>query len=372
MGFRRKEDDKMARILILANFDVGLYKFRKDLIEELLRENEVWISLPEGDFVKYLRQMGCRFLSTPVDRRGMNPKTDFKLFLCYRAMLREVKPDLVITYTIKPNIYGGAACRLAGVPYAVNITGLGTAFQREGLLKTVITKMYRFACKKARTVFFENQANYQVLLSHRIVSERQSAVLPGAGINLKEYPCTEYPDTKEGYRFLFIGRVMQEKGIDELYEAAERIRAECQDIYFDIVGPYEDDYREVTQKLEREGIICYHGFQEDVKPLIAACHCFVLPSWHEGMANTLLEAAAMGRPLITSDIPGCREAVDEGKSGMLCPVKDADGLYRCIRAFLNLPDAEKAAWGRASRTRMEDVFDKKKVVGMTVERLMQI
>lgn len=145
----------MGKILILANFDVGLYKFRKDLIQELLKENQVYISLPDGSFIKPLQDMGCIFLDTPVDRRGINPKTDLKLLKRYRRMLREIRPDQVITYTIKPNIYGGIACRLAKIPYAVNITGLGTAFQKEGMLRKIITVMYRFACKKAQTVFLK-------------------------------------------------------------------------------------------------------------------------------------------------------------------------------------------------------------------------
>lgn len=359
----------MGKILILANFDVGLYKFRKDLIQELLKENQVYISLPDGSFVKPLQEMGCIFLDTPVDRRGINPKTDLKLLKRYRRMLREIRPDQVITYTIKPNIYGGIACRLAKIPYAVNITGLGTAFQKEGMLRKVITVMYRFACKKAKTVFFENEGNYHTLSFYQIVRKDQAVVLPGAGINLEEYPFTPYPSGNEGYHFLFIGRVMKEKGIDELFAAAKRIRSERQDVSFDIVGPYEDDYRETVEQLVRENIISYHGFQEDVKPFIEASHCFVLPSWHEGMANTLLECASMGRPLITSRIHGCVEAVQERKNGLLCTAQDADSLYECIQEFLGLTDPEKAEWGRCSREWMEQVFDKKKVVEMTMAGL---
>lgn len=162
---------------------------------------------------------------------------------------------------------------------------------------------------------------------------------------------------------------MKEKGIDELFAVAKRIRSERQDVSFDIVGPYEDDYGETVEQLVRENVISYHGFQEDVKPFIEASHCFVLPSWHEGMANTLLECASMGRPLITSRIHGCMEAVQERKNGLLCPVQDADSLYECIQEFLKLTDAQKAEWGRFSREWMEQVFDKRKVVEMTMAGL---
>lgn len=359
----------MGKVLVLANNDVGLYKFRKELLQKLLCENEVYISLPYGNHVKPLQDMGCYFMETPVDRRGINPKTDFELLVHYRKLIRDLKPDLVITYTIKPNIYGGVASRWAKVPYAVNITGLGTAFQKDGVLKFLVTKMYRYACKKAKTVFFENVDNYKTLLNNRIVTENQAVVLPGAGVNLEEYPYVRYPDSSKGYHFLFIGRVMQEKGIEELFKTAKRICAERENVCFDIVGPYEDDYKKVIEELEKEKIISYHGYQEDVKPFIAASHCFVLPSWHEGMANTLLECASMGRPLITSDIHGCMEAVEEGKNGYLCPIKDSESLYHRITEFLKLEDSEKEKWGCRSRKRMEEIFDKKAVVEKTMSSL---
>lgn len=359
----------MKRVLILANNDIGLYKFRKELIQELLRDNEVWISLPYGELVEPLKDMGCHFINTDVDRRGVNPKTDLKLLWQYKKLIKKLNPDKVITYTIKPNIYGGVVCRWLRKPYFINITGLGTAFQTEGMLKKIITVMYRFVCKRAKKVFFENKGNCCVMLENRIVKKSQAVLLPGAGVNVDEYQFEEYPDTENGYRFLFIGRIMQEKGIDELFEAAKRIRKERQDVFFDIVGPYEDDYKSVVEKAEQENVITFHGYQEDVRPFIKACHCFVLPSWHEGMANTLLESASMGRPLITSDIHGCKEAVEENKNGLLCSVKDSEELYKAIKRFLELDDTEKANWGRNSRERMEKIFDKRKVVEKTISSM---
>lgn len=359
----------MNRVLILANIDLGLYKFRKELIQELLKENEVWISLPYGDLVEPLKEMGCYFIDTPVDRRGINPKTDLKLLFRYLKIVKDINPDYVITYTIKPNIYGGIVCRWMKVPYFINITGLGTAFQKEGILKAIITVMYRYATRKAKHIFFENKENLEVLLRNQITTKAQAVLLPGAGVNLDEYPFTEYPDMKNGYHFLFIGRIMKEKGIDELFEVARRIRTERKDIFFDVVGPYEDDYKEIVEQMERKGIISYYGYQEDVKPFIKACHCFVLPSWHEGMANTLLECAAMGRSLITSNIHGCMEAVEDRKNGLLCSIKDTQQLYNCVQEFLILSDEEKRNWGRNSRKRMEKVFDKRFVVKKTMEYL---
>lgn len=360
------------KILILANYDVGLYRFRKELISELIHRNyEVSISLPEGDLIKNLKDLGCKYYETEVDRRGLNPLIDLKLIKRYFQIIKECKPSLIITYTIKPNIYGGLACRLLKVPYAVNITGLGTAFQKEGLLKKFVVFLYKLACKKAKVLFFENEENRQIFLKEKIVREEQTCLLMGAGVNIEEYQYTEYPGKNTPTRFLFIGRVMKEKGVDELFEAAKRIKKEYPEVKFDIVGPFEDDYGKVIAELDSEGVICYHGFQNDVKPFIAQSHCFVLPSWHEGMANTNLESAAMGRPLITSRIHGCMEAVIEGMSGFLCEKQNVESLYEAMKNFVELSHEERENMGRAGRRHMKDVFDKKKVVEKTVERLLE-
>ena len=306
------------KILIMANFDVGLYQFRRELIAELLKSHEIMISLPDGDLVRPLEEMGCRFLSTPVDRRGIDPRKDFGLLLQYFKMLRQEKPDFVITYTIKPNIYGGLACRLLGIPCAANITGLGTAFQKSGALRTLVSTMYRFSLKKARVVFFENAGNLETLLNEGIVHQNQCKLLPGAGVNLEHYAFAAYPTEETPIRFLFMGRVMSEKGVDELFEAMHRLHQEGVSCTLDVLGSYEEHYEEAIHRFEAEGWLHYRGYQNDVRPFIRNSHCFVLPSWHEGMANTNLECAAMGRPLITSRIHGCMEAVIDGESGLLC------------------------------------------------------
>lgn len=326
---------KNKKILILANLDVGLYKFRKALIKKLIDQgNEVYISLPKGMLVQNLKEMGCHFIETPVDRRGINPATDFKLMMRYFNILGKIKPDLVITYTIKPNIYGGIAARFKRIPYAVNITGLGTAFQNENMIKKLVVFLYKLSCKKAKTIFFENEGNKQVFIENNIIKESRTCTLPGAGIDLDEYKMTPYPE-----------------------------------VSFDIVGPMEDDYKERIQSLVRNGIIYYYGYQEDVKPFIKKCDCFVLPSYHEGMANTLLECGAMGRPLITSRIHGCMEAVRDGENGYLVDVKDVKGLEEKMVKFIEFSYEEKKQMGEKSREVMEKRFDKEKVVEMTLEGL---
>lgn len=357
------------RILILANDAEGLYKFRKELIQEMLaKENQVYISLPDGKFIKNLAQMGCKFINTSVDRRGINPKTDAKLMFCYMKLIKKIRPNMVLTYTIKPNIYGGMMCRFLHTPYAVNITGLGTAFQNDGMIKKLVTFLYKLSLKKAKVVFFENIGNQKLMLNIGVCKKEQACLLNGAGVNLEEYPFCEYPPEGET-RFLFIGRVMKEKGVDELFEVAEKIREEKKDVFFDIVGPMEDDYKERIDDLVRKEIIAYHGYQADVKPFIERCHCFILPSYHEGMANTLLEAAAMGRPLITSRIHGCMEVVDEGENGYLVKSQDAGALLKEVKVFLTLTYEQKEKMGRVSRGVVRERFDKQEVVGNTIREL---
>lgn len=350
------------RILILANDSIGLYLFRRELILELLKENEVYISLPYGKFIDKLVEMGCVFIDTPMERRGINPVTDLKLVKKYFSILSTVQPDLIITYTIKPNIYGGWACRMKKTSYAANITGLGTAFESDGWLKKMVTAMYKVALKNAKVVFFENSANRDLFVEERIVDKDITCVLNGAGVNLEYFSYQPYPQNSV-CKFLFIGRVMKEKGVDELFEALKMLIREGEKCFLDVVGYFEEDYEEKLERFEKKGWLKYHGYQEDVRPFIKNSDCFVLPSYHEGMANTNLECAASGRPIITSNIPGCREAVIDGVSGYLCEPKDVNSLYEAMKKMIDTDN--RAEMGLAGRKLMEDVFDKQRVVEKT-------
>ena len=228
----------MSKILILTNHSYMLYRFRLELIQELMKKHEVVLSMPfvghEDDF----QALGLRCIQTDVDRRGINPATDLKLFRTYQKLLKSEQPDLVITYSIKPNIYGGLACAIAGIPYCANVQGLGTAFQRKGLAQFV-TVLYKLALGKAKTVFFENKANAEEFFRRGIISAEKATVLPGAGINLEQYPYVPYPKN-ETVHFLYLGRIMREKGIDELFYAAKRLHDEGADFTLDLVGFFED------------------------------------------------------------------------------------------------------------------------------------
>ncbi len=361
----------MNRIMILANNSGGLYDFRHELIQSLLANNSVVASTPFDNKVPELERIGTRLIETRMERRGMNPLQDLLLFFTYLHLARREKPDITITYTIKPNIYGGVACRLLRREYAVNITGLGTAFEKPGILRKMVTAMYRFALKNAKVVFFENSENMQLFLDERIVRKEQVKLLNGAGVNLERFSLLPYPQDCGETRFLFIGRVMAEKGVDELFAAMRKLRADGVKCSLDMLGGFDEDYAAKIKETEEDGWLRYHGYQSDVRPFIEKCHCFVLPSWHEGMANTNLECAASGRPVITSNIHGCLEAVEDGVSGYLAKVKDADDLYVKMKQFSELDSAMRKTMGLAGRKHMEMVFDKKKVVSETVSALMR-
>jgi len=356
------------KFLILTNHSYMLWQFRRELIEALHTRGEVVIGTPFGDHVSDFEAMGCRMIETAVDRRGINPFKDMALYRTYRRLLKDEKPDIVITYSIKPNIYGGYACRKAGIPYCVNVQGLGTAFQKKGLA-ALVSVMYREALKGAKVVFFENGDNAALFRDKRIVSAEKQCVLPGAGVNLARYAYREYP-ANDPVRVLYLGRIMKEKGMDELFAAVDTLRGEGYRFILDLVGFFEDAYKAQVDRLVEAGVAVFHGFQQDPRPYYEQTDFVVLPSYHEGMSNVLLEAAATGRPLITSDIGGCREAVSADESGFLCPVKDSEALTACIRRLLSLSREEREAMGQAGRRRMEARFDKDMVVDMTVEAVM--
>ncbi|MBE5956514.1 MAG: glycosyltransferase family 4 protein [Lachnospiraceae bacterium] len=355
------------KILIITNHSYMLYRFRKELIEELQKNNKVYISMPfvghEDDF----KAMGVHCIETPIDRRGINPITDLSLIKTYNRMLNKLQPNLVITYSIKPNIYAGFLCGLKKIPYYANVQGLGTAFQRKGLAQFV-TLLYKLAFRKVEKVFFENTGNAREFQIRKIIPEFKQKILSGAGINLTTYSYKTYPDNDK-IHFLYLGRIMKEKGMDELFQVVQRLKEEGEDFVLDLVGFYEDEYKDQVEELEDKGIVKFHGFQEEPRPFYEAADCVVLPSYHEGMSNVNLEAAATGRPIITSNIPGCREALDHKQTGLLCRVKDAESLYKAMKYFLSCSKEKREKMGRLGREKMEREFAKEKVVAETVETL---
>lgn len=359
------------KILILTNYANGLWLFRKELLLAFLEEGHtVYVSLPPDENVDKLRSLRCggravRIIETPFERRGNNPARDLKLFLDYRRLLKQYQPGAVLTYTIKPNLYGGLACRLGHVPYLCNVTGLGTAIEDGGALSRILLRFYKISMKKAERVFFQNAKNREFMNRHGI-AVHNSRLLPGSGVNLCEHTFSPYPPETEGIIFLAVIRIMRDKGIDEYLEAARvmmRRQAETDvQIRFWLAGEYEEEsraqYEPVIRELEDSGIIRYFGHIDNVGEVMAQSHVIVHPSYHEGLSNVLLEAAACGRPVLASRISGCVETFCEGESGFGFAVKSADALVQAMEKVLALSGEERERMGRAGRKWAEDHFDR--------------
>lgn len=346
-------------ILLLTNVFNGENHFRKEIVEEFIKEGyEVTYAAPVRPGAKL--DQSYRVIDTPFDRKGKNPLKDLWLLIQYVRLLKKVKPDVVLSFTIKPNVYGGVACRLCHIPQLANVTGLGMALERKGWLQQLAIVLYRIGLSKAHTVFFQNMANVSFCEEHRIVKSRK-VLLPGSGVNLKHFSLQTYPE-ESPIRFLFLGRMMKEKGIDDFLKSAVRIREVHPDIEFHIVGACEKEYVKLAESLKDNGIFC-HGRQDDVRPFIAMCHCLIHPSYYaEGMSNVLLESCATGRPIITTDRPGCREIVENGTNGFIIKSQDVDDIVEKLELFISLPHEQKREMGLAARRKVEREFDRNVVV----------
>ena len=349
----------MKKILILGNSSSGLYGFRNDLVKSLLTEYEVVISVPDEVNVKELTEEGARVIHTDINRRGVNPKEDLSLYRNYRTLLKEERPDLVLTYTIKPNIYGGFACRISKIPYICTITGLGSTFQKEGLLKKMIVMMYRTALKKAECVFFQNSENKRIF-DECGIKGKTSTVVNGSGVDLSEHEVLPYPSEEKGAQILYVGRNMKEKGTDELLLAAKHFGNDTS-VTFKLLGYNDEDYEEKIKEAEEKGYIITHGYDTDVNKHLKECSAVVLPTYHEGMSNVLQEAAAVGRPVIATNIPGCREIFEDGVTGFGCEPKSAESLINAIDRFLKLTNDERKEMGLKGRAKVEKEFDRKNI-----------
>lgn len=359
--------NKKKKIVIITNHSYMFWQFRRELVAELQKENEVVLGMPFVGHEEDFTQMGVRCVEIGMERRSINPSRNLQLIKTYWKLLKSEKPDIVITYSIKPNIYAGLICSILKIPYFANVQGLGTAFQKKGLA-FIATILYKLAFIKVQNVFFENSVNAKEFRARHIMKKEKQTVLCGAGINTEHYSLEPYPYHEHAH-FLYLGRIMKEKGIDELFAAVRRLHKEGYEFVLDMVGFFEDEYQAQVKELEKLGIVKFHGFQPDTRPFYKNASCVVLPSYHEGMSNVLLEAAATGRPLITSNIPGCREAVEHGKTGILVKVKDSESLYKAMKRFLTISAEKRAAMGIAGREKMEQEFKKEKVVAETLKVL---
>ena len=291
-----------------------------------------------------------------------------KLLSYYKKIIKDVNPDIVLSYTIKPNIYGGMACKSLKVPYISNITGLGTAVEKDGLMQKISIVLYKIAFKKISCVFFQNTENRQFFIDKKIAVDKHR-LIPGSGVNLEHFKVLESP-SEETTEFVFISRIMKEKGIDQYLEAAEHIRSKYPDTRFHICGFCEEAYEDKLKMLQDKGIVIYHGMLRDVREILKETHCTIHPTYYpEGMSNVLLESTACGRPIITTDRSGCREVVDDGVNGYVVEQKNGQDLIEKIEMFLELDYEAKKQMGLAGREKVEKEFDRKIVVEAYVEEM---
>lgn len=359
------------RILFLVNHDVVIYNFRREIVERLLADgHEVIISSPYGQRIELLKEMGCKYVEVKIDRHGVNPFKEIGLLKYYRNLIANVvQPDIIFSYTIKPNLYGSLAA--GKTPIVVNITGLGTAVEKGGLTKKAIITAYKFAFRNAKTVFVQNEENRQFFVQNNIAKNKLK-LLPGSGVNVSQWKPLKYPEDDECIRFLYVGRLMEDKGIAELVQATKRLKDEGESIEVDLVGFCEEDYRVELDKFNIQKYVTIHGEQMDIVPYLTKAHAVVLPSYHEGMANVLLEAAASARPVLASNISGCKETFDEGKTGIGFECRDVDSLVTAMRKFISLPHEIKKQMGIYGREKMEKEFDRNVVVEKYMNELNEL
>lgn len=352
-------------VLIAGITDSGIYRARRALIELLISEgHSVVVVAPYTGVAEKLEALGAKYYDLKIERHGLNPIKELGVFRFFRSVLKKERPNIVFSFTIKPNLYLGISCRMMNIPYVMNITGLGEGLMHEGRTKQMLLKVYPIATRNASCIFFQNEFNRQFFIDNKLADPKIFRMLPGSGVDIDDFTPMEYPDEKDGIRFLFVSRIVMDKGIDELISAIKTIKGKHNNVEFHFVGGCADEYKDSLEQWKSDKLIVYHGrvTPEEMKGYYKMTHCLIHPSYHEGMANVILESAACGRPCMASDINGCKEGIDDGKTGFVFEVKSADAIVEKIEAFLALNHEAKIAMGLAGREKMVKEFDRQIVM----------
>lgn len=364
---------KPKKILVLVNRDFVLYNFRFELVERLMEQGEdVYICLPDGPKVSKMVEAGCKHIPISIEGRGTNPIKDAKLMHDYYRIFKQVQPDVILTYTTKVCIYAGIVAGWMKIPYIMNVSGLGTATEQEGPLQPLMLALFRAAAKRAQCVFFQNTENQEFFKKHNLYHGKQS-LIPGSGVNLSKWSVKEYPDDANGVEFLFMARIIKEKGIEEYVKAAEEIKKDYPSAVFHVLGACDGDYKEYLDMHEKNGTIIYHGEVQDTSEYIEKSHCTIHPSYYpEGISNVLLESAACARPVITTDRSGCRETVDDGVTGFMIQQKNTEELIQAVRKFMEMGNEQRKQMGLAGRRKVEAEFDRNIVVDAYIKEIASL
>ena len=356
------------KIAVVLNTSWNIYNFRKGLIESLMdKGNEVITIAPKDKYTYKLMEMGCRHIPVKMDSRGANPIKDFLLILELYWIYKKVKPDVILHYTIKPNIYGTIAASFLKIPVINNVCGLGTMFLKDNLVSRVAITMYRIAFRFPKKIFFQNGEDQELFIKRKLVNQKVTDLLPGSGINTDQF--TPVHKTRKGFPFTFllISRLIYDKGILEYIQAIEILKKQGHNASFQLLGPIDELHKrgipkDLIQSWINNEIVDYLGSVDDVKSFISKADCVVLPSYREGTPKTLLEAASMAKPIVTTDVPGCNNVVNHGQNGFLCEVKNAEDLASKMSDMISLKEQERKLMGLKSREYIRENFDESLVI----------
>ncbi len=375
------KDNNKKLVALFTNNDDDIYCFRKELIEAIIAEGyQVLISCPYGEKFELITHIPYIYDNPDIDRRGTSIINDGKLFLHYFGVLRKYKPSVVLTYTAKPNIYCGLAAYLLRIPVISNVTGFGSVLRKSGTVQKLIMKLFRFSFRKSRCVMFQNSTNMGLAREMGMI-KGESKLIPGSGVNTQRYPLLPYPqggDGKSGEEIVFnyIGRILKDKGVDDYIAAAELIRKKYPNTRFNMLGfiePTEAHYENELKILGEKGIVHYMGSQKDIKPFVEKSHATIHPSTYgEGMSNVLLESASSGRPIISTDNPGCKETFIDGETGFMYHGSDVTELCEKIEKFLALSNEQRKEMGEKGREYIKNNFSRDIVIKAYLEQIEKI
>ncbi len=358
----------MKTVAIVINTSWNVFNFRSGLLQALQKQGyKIVVIAPKDDFSKKLEDLGFEYHDIVMNSKGTHPIEDLKLTISFYKLYKEIRPDVILHYTIKPNIYGTIAANLLNIHTINNIAGLGTLFVKEDLITSIAKKLYKYSQAKASHIFFQNNDDKKQFINDKLVAENICSVLPGSGIDTTKY-LPRKKDSDDKIVFLLIARMLWEKGVGEYVEAARQIKKNCSNCEFQLLGflgvaNRSAILREHIEQWQKEGVIDYLGVTDDVPSFIAQADCVVLPSFYrEGTPRTLLESANMAKPIITTDNVGCRDVVDDGINGYICKPKNAQDLQKKIEKFLSLSKDEIEAMGKKSREKMIAEYDEKIVI----------
>lgn len=377
----KKNERKKPLIALVTNNDDDVYCFRKEIIDSLIKNGySVLISCPYGEKLNLIDDIEYIYDDPVIDRRGTSVTADAKLFFHYMSVLKKYRPDVVLTYTVKPNVYCGIASHFLKIPVISNVTGFGSVLQKSGMIRKFIMTLFKISFRRSECVMFQNSTNMRLAEESGMVKGGR-LLIPGSGVNTDRFPFIKYPDGGDGINggkvvFNYIGRILKEKGVDVYIEAAKRIKKKYPNTEFNMLGfiePTEIHYEKELKELEKDGIIRYFGSQKDVRPFIALSHATIHPSMYgEGMSNVLLESASSGRPVITTDNPGCRETFIDSETGLLFKGGDADSLCNIIEKFLSMPNEARAEMGARGREYIKSNFSRDIVADAYLKKIGEI